>query len=114
MTPIKDKEASRAYQREWNRKNGRNKKAGQTGYIKRKSMVGAAKCKPCVCCNVEYPFEVMELHHVDPSTKVSGISELMQKGSYARLQEEIEKCVPLCANCHRMVHSGHIQLPNPD
>jgi hypothetical protein len=55
----------------------------------------------------------MDLHHIDPSKKGLEISKLVYRCSYSALQEEISKCVPLCANCHRMVHAGLIKLEDP-
>ena len=110
--PIKDKEANRKYQREWARKNGKTLKKNQVSPEKRKQMVDDAKSLPCVICEKTFPPCVMDLHHVDPATKKSGIAELQRKASYRILQEEIDKCVPLCANCHRMVHAGIKQLPD--
>ena len=110
--PIKDKEKNRQYQREWARKHGKTLKKNQVGPQKRKKMVDDAKSLPCVVCEKTYPPCVMDLHHVDPATKTSGIAELQRTASYGILQEEIDKCVPLCANCHRLLHGGFVKLPD--
>ena len=52
----------------------------------------------------------MDLHHLDPSQKDERVAQLAKSSSYKKLQEEIDKCVVLCANCHRMVHGGIIFL----
>lgn len=109
--PIKDKEENRKYQREWARKNSRTKKANQVGAKRRKQMVDDAKSHPCVICNKDYPVEVMDLYHIDQSEKASSISKLMCISSYSTLKEEIDKCAPLCANCHRLLDHGYVQLP---
>ena len=108
---IKDKEENRKYQREWARKNSRTKKANQVGAKRRKQMVDDAKSHPCVICNKDYPVEVMDLYHIDQSEKASSISKLMCISSYSALKEEIDKCAPLCANCHRLLDNGYVQLP---
>ena len=51
----------------------------------------------------------LELHHVDPSEKEDHPSSLAYQSFNAFLQEA-EKCVVLCANCHRKVHAGKINL----
>ena len=34
-----------------------------------------------------------------------------EKSSYARLKDEIDKCAPVCANCHRLLKHGYVDLP---
>ena len=109
--PIKDKEENRKYQREWARKNSKTKKVNQVSAKRRKQMVDDAKSHPCVICNKEYPVEVMDLYHIDQSKKASSISKLLCIASYNTLKEEIDKCAPLCANCHRLLDHGYVQLP---
>lgn len=46
---------------------------------------------------------VLDFHHKDPNTKEFTIGKL-KKGSQEVLQEEIDKCICLCANCHRDFH----------
>jgi len=110
--PIKDKEANRIYQREWARKNGKTKRKNQKGPQNRQKLVDEAKSKPCVCCRVQYPICCMDLHHADNSAKTVSLTGLTRTGPYDKLKEEVDKCVPLCANCHRMVHSEIKQLPD--
>lgn len=42
-------------------------------------------------------------HHVDPATKLYSISN-MCSFSLDRLEDELEKCVVLCASCHKKRH----------
>ena len=55
----------------------------------------------------------MEFHHIDPSTKTFGLtdSNAVTKALEKQL-EEARKCVLLCANCHRGVHAGYLELPS--
>lgn len=65
----------------------------------------------CEHCNVSYPYDgVYEFHHPDPNKKDYEISlALDRKVPYLRSREnllkEIDKCLMLCANCHRMEHA---------
>ena len=107
--PYKDKEKQRAYQAKWFRENAPQKQE-QTTYKKRRAMIENAKNVPCQCCKTSYPSVVMDLHHIDPSTKKDNVSKLLKSGSLQSLQEEIDKCVVLCSNCHRLVHAGLAEL----
>lgn len=61
--------------------------------------------KELVCSNCgEDRHWVLDFHHLDPSKKEIDISRLARAGSKARLQEELNKCIVLCANCHRDLH----------
>lgn len=63
--------------------------------------VKAAKTnKPCVDCGVIYPPYVLDFDHVT-GEKIDRVSRLVQTSSIERIQEEIDKCVLRCANCHR-------------
>ena len=37
-------------------------------------------------------------------TKEAEVSRLAGVGSYKRAYAEVEKCIPLCSNCHRILH----------
>lgn len=107
--PYKDKQKQKEYQKKWDRQNKKPKRE-QTSWIKRKEMVRLAKDKPCQCCGVKYDPVVMDLHHLNPEIKDDKISQLMKSSSYSKLQEEIDKCAVLCANCHRSLHAGLVTL----
>ena len=47
---------------------------------------------------------VLEWHHKDPSKKDMGVSDMLSRRGRKTILEEIEKCVCLCANCHRRLH----------
>lgn len=53
----------------------------------------------CVDCGYNQAPEALHFDHVDPATKVAGLSQ-MWSASQARLDAEIAKCVIRCANCH--------------
>ena len=47
--------------------------------------------------------EVFDFHHVDPLTKATTVNKLMQNG-WEVIVKELDKCVLVCANCHRTIH----------
>jgi hypothetical protein len=55
---------------------------------------------PCIDCKNDDP-RVLEFDHIDETTKVSNVVELMTY-SVQKIIEEIAKCVVRCANCHRI------------
>jgi len=57
----------------------------------------------CSRCQIVYPLVCYDFHHKDPKKKDYSPTCLLQ-GSRKKLQEEIEKCVLVCANCHRLIH----------
>ena len=54
--------------------------------------------------------EALEFHHLDSTHKDFGISSKGYTRSWTKISEELDKCLLLCANCHREVHAG-LQLP---
>lgn len=65
----------------------------------------------CMICGYNKHQGVLEFHHVDSATKAFGISEDGSSRSWARVFEEMRKCVLVCANCHREIGLG---LHDPD
>ena len=64
----------------------------------------------CQICGYSRCLEALEFHHLDDTGKDFGISDMGYTRSWKRIKEEIDKCLLLCSNCHREVHSG-LQLP---
>ena len=48
---------------------------------------------------------VYDFHHKDPNQKDFGIATYGHTRSWERVKTELDKCVMLCANCHRIRHS---------
>lgn len=59
----------------------------------------------CQSCGGKFHPSVYEFHHINPETKDRDPSKMMQL-SHEKLQKELDKCVLLCANCHRIEHHG--------
>jgi hypothetical protein len=55
---------------------------------------------PCQNCGEADPV-VLEFDHRDKGDKIENISNLILNSTWEKIQNEIEKCDVLCANCHR-------------
>lgn len=47
----------------------------------------------------------MEFHHIDETNKSFSISETAFSKSLDELKKEVDKCMLVCANCHRELHA---------
>ena len=62
------------------------------------------KCEDCHI-KAEFP-SVYDFHHADPENKKSNIRALIRRRrSWVGIKEELDRCVLLCANCHRIRHA---------
>lgn len=70
-----------------------------------REIINEAKSKPCADCkNMFHPCQ-MDLDHKDPSKKEAEVSYMLRhKYAVEVIKAEIDKCVPVCACCHRLRH----------
>jgi len=47
----------------------------------------------------------MVKQHLDPNEKDFGISAKGYTRAWEKVKEELDKCIMVCANCHREIHS---------
>lgn len=64
----------------------------------------------CSVCNYDKYIGALEFHHIDPLQKDFTIADL-KLSSFERIKFELDKCLLVCANCHREIHGGKIVLP---
>ncbi len=55
--------------------------------------------------------QALEFHHLDSNKKDFGVSDSGMTRSWEKIKMELDKCIMLCANCHREVHANQTQLP---
>jgi 5-methylcytosine-specific restriction endonuclease McrA len=67
------------------------------------------KCQLCGYCKYQ---GILELHHLNPLQKGFGISDKGYTRSWEKVKAELDKCILLCANCHREVAASIVQLPH--
>ena len=64
----------------------------------------------CELCGYHRCNSALEFHHIDPSQKDFTIAQKNNYKNIEELKKELNKCILVCANCHREIHSGLIQL----
>lgn len=62
----------------------------------------------CAICGYDKYIGALEFHHINPIEKKYGLSSGNCKSIETDI-EEAQKCILLCANCHREVEGGFIQ-----
>lgn len=66
------------------------------------------------CCNCGQTFEICcyDFHHLEPDQKDFAISSKQTNGAktWNKVRDELKKCALLCANCHRLLHYGHVDI----
>lgn len=62
----------------------------------------------CSICSGQFHQAAYDFHHKDPTEKETGIAKLLQSYSldHPKVQQELEKCVLVCSNCHRTLHAN--------
>lgn len=63
------------------------------------------KCSNCGIEITENNYCIFDFHHIDPSEKEYGIAHLFNNCSEEKLKAEVDKCILLCTNCHRLEHN---------
>ena len=58
----------------------------------------------CRICGYDKCLSALEFHHIDPLEKDFAISDKLT--SWEAIRAELDKCVLVCANCHREIHEG--------
>lgn len=74
-------------------------------------LADSIKGRGCDVCGESDP-DVLDFHHRNPAEKLFNLSGANLGKSKEKLDAEFAKCVVLCANCHRRVHAGTVELPD--
>lgn len=65
----------------------------------------------CLICGYDRCQQVLQFHHLDPSTKRFHLAQQGVTRSLAKSRAEARKCVLLCSNCHGEVEAGITTVP---
>jgi hypothetical protein len=77
-----------------------------------KELIVKAMGNSCQICGYNKCLNGLDLHHIDPSKKEVSFGKIRANPiAIEKIAEELEKCVLLCANCHREIHAGFACIP---
>lgn len=68
-------------------------------------MTKGGECQDCHLKLTDSHYSVFEFHHLDPTKKDISWNKMRLRSKKSR-DKELEKCVLLCANCHRIRHAN--------
>jgi 5-methylcytosine-specific restriction endonuclease McrA len=103
--------SSREYHREYAKTYNKTEKfkSYQRTYVKKKRSERKAKAielkgGKCAQCGYDRCSYALEFHHLSHDTKDKDISQFFIRNTWEGVLKELEKCILLCANCHRELH----------
>lgn len=71
-----------------------------------KEMAVEYKGGHCEICKYKKCLSALEFHHLEPEHKDFSISKYGHCRSWERVKKEVDKCILVCSNCHREIHSN--------
>ena len=99
--PYKDPQRQKQALHEFYLKKGGERKKWYRDFMENKS---------CAYCP-ESTTVCLDWHHIDPSSKKGEIARMVKtRHPMEKVFEELEKCICVCANCHRKIHAGLIEV----
>lgn len=77
--------------------------------ISRKYELVESKGGKCEICGYDKNYAAFDFHHINPKEKSFKLdSRVISNTNIIKLKKEVEKCMLLCANCHREIHYGEL------
>lgn len=89
----KNKEVLKIKSSKWQKEKGRKNKLKAIEY----------KGNVCFDCGNTFPQCCYDFHHINPNEKDFTISRINGR-TFENIKPELDKCILLCANCHRIRH----------
>ena len=77
---------------------------------KTKELLVEYKGGKCEICGYDRCIGALEFHHINPDEKEFGIGQNGYTRSIEKNKAEVDKCLLVCANCHREIHEGLINI----
>lgn len=107
--PYKNKAVKKAkdslYQKQYYQRNreaiqtrvARNKKLARERWIEFKTQ------QVCAHCGATHP-AIIDFHHIVRDGTQESVNRMAADNRWAAIYKEVKKCIPLCSNCHRILH----------
>lgn len=75
-------------------------------YRQKREAIGEIKSNlSCAKCHYNEYATALDFHHLDPTKKDTTVARMLSNNyTLEKTLAEIEKCICLCANCHRVFH----------
>lgn len=82
-------------------------------FVKRRksNLIKVFNSKCCICGFDKWQ-SALEFHHVNPEDKEFGLTVNTTTKALEKQLTEARKCILVCANCHRGIHSGFVTIPD--
>lgn len=65
----------------------------------------------CQLCGYQKCSSALDFHHLNPEEKDFSLSTTSSYKNIDKMKQEVDKCILVCANCHREIH---YKLSNPE
>ena len=96
--------------KKWDNVKEKNSYSVQLWRVRTKQKLVDYKGGKCICCDYNKYIGALEFHHIDPSKKDFAIGTGGKTRALEALKKEVDKCVLVCANCHREIHANLITI----
>jgi hypothetical protein len=82
----------------------------------RRNVIWQFLAPACAICGFDKHMSAMDMHHIEQkegqlAELITHVTFTMDFGRIETLLREAAKCIPLCSNCHRMLHAEVIHIP---
>ena len=104
------KKKHKEYAKDWYERNRELtiKRSSDRRKLNKEKWIAYKSAQKCSHCGESHP-AIIDFHHVIKENK-QAVPQLIKHGRFtAAVREAEEKCIPLCANCHRIYHWNEIR-----
>jgi len=75
-----------------------------------KEMAVQYKGGKCCICGYNKYIGALDFHHLDSTQKDFEIGSKGYTRAWSKVKEELDKCILVCANCHREIHADVLDI----
>lgn len=87
-----------------------NKNVRKPKLVEMKQRAVEYKGGKCSCCGNQFDNVCYDFHHIDRATKYKDVSCMITEFySWEDIKNELDKCIILCANCHRITEKKYYE-----